>query len=383
MADWTYLLADLLTGAVTAEIPLSGVSMSQRLNDAGSFSGTWEGIGSYTAGDPYLLTTPARTTITALRDGRPMWTGIVWTRRHTSGSDKVELGASDFFSYFDHRKVLPVFVPNGTTTQVSGLSTVYTQVEQNDIVRQLVAQAQVATGGNLGLTVDTTVSGILRDRTYMGHELVDVGQALKNLAEVIDGPDLLFTVAPELDANGRVVRVLRIGNPKLGQQGSNFVFEYGANISSYQWSSDGTKMATRAYATGDGIEAGQLIAVSEDSSLYGDGWPILEADTSYSTVTEDVTLQEHADADQVRNRLPVVTPSIVVIGDGTNSRGVKVGHALGEYGPGDQVRVVIKDDFFKTGLDSTFRIVGIDIDPGGDGIELASLTLNPVLDAIA
>jgi hypothetical protein len=380
-ADWTYLLADLRTGAITAEIPLTGVSMSSRLNDAGSLSATWGSISAYTAGDPYLLTTPARTAIYALRDGRPIWGGILWTRRHSSGSDQISLGAADWFSYFDHRKVLPLFTPDGTTSQVAALNTTFEQVEQNEIVRQLVAQAQAHTGGNLNIQVDTTNSGILRDRTYAGHELVDVGQALKHLAEVIDGPDLLFTVGTELDTNGRVVKLLRIGNPRLGEDASPHVYEYGANMISYAWASDGTKMATRQYATGEGIEAGALVAVAEDDTKYADGWAVLEAEATYSSVNIDTTLQEHADADLQRNRLPVVTPTITVAGDGLNARGVKVGPAIGEVQPGDDVRVVIRDSFFRTGIDTRMRVVGIEYRP--DDIETATLTMNPIHDDVA
>lgn len=380
-AEWTYLLADLLTGAVKAEVPLSGVRISTRLNDAGTMSGTWN-LGANWSGDsPSVLTMPDRTMGVALRDGRPVWAGVLLTRRRTSGNPGLELGFSDWWALLDRRYVLPPFTPDGTTSQVAVLSTSFTQVDQNDIVRQLVAQAQAATGGNLGIQVDTTVSGILRDRTYAGHELVTVGQALKQLAEIIDGPDLLFGVSPELDANGRPVKTLRIGTPKLGQEGSPHVFEYGGNLISYQWGSDGTKMATRWFATGEGIEAGQLIAVNEDDERYSEGWPILEGDANHSTVSEDVTLQDHADADRERNRLPVITPTIVVAGNGLNARGVKVGPSLAEYGIGDEVRVVIRDEFFTgAGLDSTFRIVAQDLDPGDGGVESVSLVLNPVLD---
>ncbi len=381
MADWTYQLADLITGAVTAEVELTGVRISQRLNTAGTLNGTWAVPQNWTGGSPYTLTTPARTMVVALRDRRPLWAGILWTRRVNSDKQAIDIGCSDFWSYFDSRFVLPPFTPDGTTSQVSQLGTSFTQVEQNDIVRALLAQAQSHPGGDLGIVPDTTVSGILRDRTYAGHELVDVGTALRQLAEVIDGPDLAFSVAPELDASGRVVKTLRIGNPKLGQEGSAHVLEVGANATSYAWGSDGTRMVTRQFTTGEGVEAGQLIATTEDDTRYADGWGLLEAESSYNTVSSDSTLHEHAAADLKRNRLPVVTPTITIDASGLDAAGRKAFPAAGEIGLGDHVRVVAKDWFFRGGLDATCRVVSIDYEP--EGTEQMALGLNPVLDDIA
>ncbi len=382
MADWTYQLADLRTGAVTADIELTGARISQRLNAAGTMNGTWNVPQGWEGGSPYVLTTPARTMGIAFRDGRPMWAGPLWTRRVNPDKGSVDLGFSDFWSIFDSRFVLPPFTPDNTTSQVSQLNTTFGQVEQNDIVRALLAQAQAHPGGDYGIVPDTTVSGILRDRTYAGHELVDVGTALKQLAEVIDGPDLMFSVAPELDANGRVVKTLRIGDPKLGVEGSPHVFELGSNIVNYSFNSDGTRMVTRQFATGEGTEAGQLIAVAERDVMYSDGWALLEAEASYNTTTLDATLFEHATADLQRNRLPVVTPTFTVLGSGLDANGQKVFPSAAEVSPGDEVRVVLRDTFFAgAGLDTIMRIVAVDFEP--DGVEMMNLTMNPLLDDVS
>jgi hypothetical protein len=381
VADWTYLLADLMTGAVTAEIELTGVRVSQRLNTAGTMTGTWAVPQNWRGSSPYVLTTPARTMGVALRDGRPVFGGILWTRRPDPEKQTVDLGFSDWFSYFDARMVLPVFTPDGTTSQVSSLGTTFGQVEQNDIARALVDQAQAATGGNIGIVADTTVSGILRDRSYAGHELVNVGTALRQLAEVIDGPDIAFGVAPELDSNGRVVKTMRIGDPKLGVDGSAHVFELGANALGYRFDSDGTRMVTRSYVTGEGTEAGQLIAVAENSARYSDGWPVLEQETNRNTTSSDATLQEHADAELRRNWLPVVTPQVTVLGDGRDASGRKLWPSIGEVQVGDEVRLCIRDFFFAEGLDVNLRVVALDYQP--DGVETMSLTMNAIVDDIA
>lgn len=382
-AEWTYLLADLRTNTATAEIPLSGVRISTRLGAAGSMSGTWTLNSRWAGDDPYGLTRPARTALYALRDGRPIWGGIVWTSTVSSDNYQVQLGAADWWSYFDHRRVVPLLPGVVGTSDVAQLDAAFLALDQNEIARQLVTLAESHVGGDLGIVADTTNSGTVRERTWYGYELADVGAALKQLSEVDGGPDILFGVAANLDANGRPIRQMRIGTPLLGQAGSPFVFEWGGNILSYTWPSDGTRMATRTYALGEGSERGAQIAVSEDFAKYEDGWPLLEGDASYSTVVESATLQGHADADLYAGRLPVVLPTLKVAGAGENKRGERIGPAIGEFSPGDQARVVIRDLFFEAGIDCNMRIVAVDIDPGDDGVETATLTMSPVTDDVA
>lgn len=381
-AEWTYLLADLRTGYITAEVPLSGARPSKRLGAAGTMQGTWS-VAQDWAGDPYALTRPARTAVYVLRDGNPLWGGILWTSSYAKRSGQISLGAADWWSYFDHRRVLPLLPGAPGLADIAQLDVTFTQLDQNEIARQLVAQAQAHTGGDLGLVLDAADSGTVRDRTWHGYELADVGAALKQLSEVDGGPDIMFDVGANLDSSGRPVRLMRIGNPRLGQQGAPFVFEWGANIIDYTWPSDGTRMTTRAFALGEGSERGAQIAVAERFEAYVDGWPLLESDVNYSTVVEAATLQSHADADLAAGKLPVVLPTLTVAGSGRNAAGEQVWPAIGEYAPGDDARVIIEDEFFRSGLDVTMRIVGIDFNPDDDGLETATLTMSPVTDNVA
>lgn len=368
---------------ITAEIPLEGARPSLKLGAASTMSGTWSLSTRWSGGDPYGLTRPGRTALYALRDDRPIYGGVIWTSRWDSTTQKIELGSSDWWSLLDHRKVLPLLPPAPSVTDVAALSVSFNQVDQNEIARQLVQLAATHTGGDLGLTYDTTTSDVLRDRTYYGYELTDIGQAIKQLMEVDGGPDIAFGVGANLDTNGRPVRTMRVGNPLIGQQGEPWVFESGANILQFTWPSDATRMSTRSYAKGEGSELGSLIAVAESTYAYDDGWPVLEHDEAYSNVIEPATLQAHADADRYAARLPVITPTLVVAGDGRDRYGNRVYPAIGEYGVGDQARIVLQDLFFSTGLDFQARLIGIDIDPGDDGVETVTLTAAPMADDVA
>ncbi|WP_367128334.1 hypothetical protein [Saccharothrix sp. HUAS TT1] len=378
--EWTYTVHDLLTNALLAELPLTGVGYNLVLNDSGSLGGSFSvdrrrNPRGVRVRDPYNTTMPCRTCVYAWRDDVPQWGGIIWTRKYDSTTGVVNIQAADWWSYFDHRKVLPLLsFPVAVEFEIAELAVSQVGQDQNDIARYLVELAQSHAGGDLGLVLDATTSGIDRDRTWRGFELADVGEELRRLSQVLDGPDIAFGVSPSVDpVTGRPVRTMRTGDPMLGQQGAAWVWEYGANVTSYTWPSDGTRYAARTIAVGNGMEYGTPVAVSESRPI---GWPLTETETSYSSVSEPDTLQEHADSDQIVSRLPVVLPTLTVRGDRTPR--------IGEWGIGDDGRVQIEDDFHTTGIETSMRIVRADVTPADDGQdETVVFTMAPLLDDVA
>lgn len=376
--QWTYPVHDLLTNVPIGELPLTGVGYSLMLNDAGQFRGSFK-VDSRNASkrrikDPYDATTPCRRCIYALRDGVPQWGGIIWTRSYDSSTGTVQVQAGDWWTYFDHRKILPLLTPPiDVEFEIANLAVTQAGVDQNNLARYLITLAQSHAGGDLGISLDTALSGILRDRTWAGYELADVGNELRRLTQLLDGPDITFGVSPSPDANGRPVRIMRTGTPLLGQQGSAWVWEYGGNVTSYTWPSDGSRYVKRAFATGKGMEYGLPIAVAEDTDPLRASYPLMESETAYSSVTEPTTLQQHVDADQQVSRLPVALPTLTVRGD----RSPKIG----EWGVGDDGLVRIEDDFAPNGIDTAMRIVRADILPGDEnGDEQVTFTMAPLLD---
>lgn len=371
---YTYAIHDLRSNVFLDELPLTGVSFNTPLNRSGSLQATWDLAKhpSTTKRNPYDLTAPARRAIYVLRDRVPLWGGIIWTSVYDSDTKRITIGAGDWWTYFDHRKVLPILPLVFGQDAIAKSSFGVTNSDQNYIAQALVEMAQEHANGDLGIEFDGVRSGIYRDREYLGYSLVDTGDALRKLSQVIDGPDMAFGVAAP-GPNGRPRRIFRLGDPWLGQQGSPHVFEYGGNINRYTWPRDASPMRTRSYATGEGQAEGTPIAVAEDTDAYAMGYPLLEAEQAYSSVSRGATLQAHADADQFTNRLPVVLPSIVVNGGGKNSP------RIGEFGPGDDCRLVIKDEFFRRGLDTSARVVDIAYRPS-EAPNLAEVTLSPMTD---
>jgi hypothetical protein len=381
---WTFSVADLRSGVILADLPFNDVSFSTPLNDCGTFSASLM-IDDKIAKryDIHDLTTPARRAWYAIRDSRPMFGGIIWTSTYSSDEQKVSVAGADWWSYFDARKVLPVLadLDQAQTGEVAKLTTRYTTVEQNELARELVALAQSHTGGDILVRSDTSSSGIYRERSYMGYDLKVTGEALKQFSEVLDGPDMRFTVAADPTAPGGIARLFVQGEPWLGQVGSEHVLEYGRNLLGYTWPRDGSAMATRTFALGDGMEQGMPIAWSEDSDLYGAGWPLLEREFSYTTVREEDTLIEHAQSDQITARAPIVLPTL----------SLKAGLSphLGEYASGDDARLIIRDrywggadGFAGSGLDTLVRLNDVQVSYStGDG-ESVTLVCAPLAEGI-
>ena len=360
MAVYRYLAADLITNTILAELPLSGARFDLRLNGAGSLTAQLMITDPKVAALPFLAATePGRTALYVDRDGVLLWGGIIWTRR--SSGDRLELGGLEFESYFSRRLI---------TTDA-----VFTAVDQLTIARSLISTAQGVSGGNIAVNLDSSTSGVLRDRTYNGYELKPVLESLQQLSAVDNGFDYAIDVAY---VAGAPTRTLNLGYPRRGTQAasSGFMFEYPGNVQSYVWPEDSTSQATTSYATGAGTGPGQLRASSSRTDLITAGYPLLEGKFSYIDVVVQSTLQAHAAGDVKALGTPIVVPQITVRAD--------LDPVVGSYIVGDELRLRITDDRFAgtsiaTGIDTYKRITAIAVTPPGSGAETVTLTLGDIV----
>jgi hypothetical protein len=369
---YTYYTADLATGTITDELPLNDVTFSTELNEAGEFRGRLPlGDPRVTVHRPRELTEPGRAALYVERDGVLVWGGVIWTVKYSSADRHLEISGAGFLSYFDHRRVLPAdFDP--ATTDLSAVDVPFAGTDQSDIARELVRIAQAHPGGDIQVRPDSTAaSGIARTLDYPGSQLKSTGEALRELASLEDGPDFLLDVAYGTD--GRPERRLRVGTPRLGQQGTPHVWEYGANLTGYTWPVDGASTANRVFALGQQGEGdtSQLVAVAEDRAT---GRPLTETEVSYVQIADPAVLRSQARSALVAVSSPVVLPELTVRAD--------IEPVLGSYRVGDDATVVIKDMFFPEGTRFDVRITGLEVTPGNDaGEEQVQLTVTPTRES--
>jgi len=356
--SYRVLFSDLVTGAINAEIPVTGVALTRQINSAGT--ATFNVLISDVISDSYNIvnsTTPGRTQVWIDRDGVLVFGGILWARSYKSSNQHLEMTVQEFESYLGHRMI--------TTTQV------FNNVDVFTIVQTLVNQMQSATGGNIGIVVPTNLAGVTATKTYYSYELRSVLAAIQDLSKSNNSFDFAITYA--YDGGGVPVKTLALGSPRLGTVYSSTnakapVFEFPAgNVVEYEYPEDGTLLANTVYAVGAGSNEGKIIATSTDTSKVTAGWPLLEATGNYSDIA-DTTLLGNLSAGQLKAvSVPPVTLKMVV--------NPSTDPVYGSYTLGDDCRIRILDDRFPNGLDTTYRIMAISLQAGENGPERATLTL--------
>lgn len=357
---YRYLFADLLTNEIIAELPLTSVSFTQQLNQAGTFNARLLISGINT--DQYNVdaaTQPARNAIYVDRNGTLVWGGVIWNRSYSSADQTLNITAREFESYFEHRLI--------TTT------TAFSNIDQLVIARTLINNAQSATYGNIGVIVGSETSGVLINRVYYDYELKNVWQAIKDLSNQDDGFD--FTIKVEYDAiTNEPLKTLILGYPRTGNIDTGigdtgtpvFLFPAG-NIVEYEYPEDGSIIGNTLYVIGAGSNEGKLQASAQDTSKLLAGWPLLENSANYSDITDANVLDELATAQVLALSEPPPIINIVV-----PAYEVPV---FGTYSIGDDARLMITDPRFPNGLDEIYRIVGFNVQPGENGPERVTITL--------
>jgi hypothetical protein len=356
--SYRYLFADLLTNSILAELPLTGVSFTQQLNTAGTFTGhlLLSGVNAE-ALNISVGTIPGRTALYVDRNGVLVWGGVVWNRQYNSDSQTMQFQAREFESYFERRKI--------TTTQV------YNNVDQLTIANTLINNAQAIPSGDIGVASTVATSGVLVSRTYYGYELKNVYQAIQDLSKQLNGFD--FNIQVAYDGGGNPTKRLVLSYPKSGTTYSptslsapTFEFPSG-NVIEYEYPEDASIAANTVYGLGAGSNEGKLIATATDSAKLADGWAVLEQEANYSDITDATMLQSLANGQITATAYPPTTLRVVAP--------PYENPTFGTYVIGDECRVIITDNRFPTTLDAIYRLVALSVTPGENGPERITLTL--------
>lgn len=349
MADYRYLLGDVLTGTFIAELPFESATYGHVLNAPGSFSGTMGLM------QPEPLSTVLRegillgkNTLYVERDGVIIWGGIPWTSSADIDAGSYTLNGEGWLSYFRRR--------------VNRADKTYTATEQVEIACELIDWAQLQTGGNIGiLTTDCVPTGVLRDRSYPAVERKNIGEAIEQLAAVDDGFDFRF----ESRWNAGTIQTRFLTSyPTTGHQ-SDLVFEIGRQISGMTVSTDATSLVSHVDAVGATPEDGtEPILGSASDTVRLASMPRLDDVISFTDVSVVGTLDDHAQTRLNRGKEPINLPSVRVQSTSDTP--------LGSWVVGDNVTVRANEGIIS--IDGRYRIteysVSVD-DAGGEEISVS------------
>lgn len=368
--QFRYFVCNAFTGDILEQLPFSTFEFDRIRNKPGG----WTADISYR--NPKLTTgliAPWTRSVFAELEGTILWGGLLTTTGLASDGP-YKLGGAGFFEYYrEGRRVLR---DRGGMTYATGANDYiieFAGVEQFDIVSDFLAHAADFAGpANLGYDEvryhgpgQDDPSGVDRDRTYYTYERKGIGEAIEQMAEVIDGFDFSESYAFSTDGS-RIERYLDLWYPYKGNDQVT-IFALGNNVVLLNRDVDGLAQATRVTSTGDGEDDAQLQreAVNGDTELPDGYLPMLEATTSYSDVSIPSTLTAHAEFDAGQLKNPVDSVELEV------QKGIDV--VLGEFDWGDSVRTVADDHALQ--LDAIYRIESLHVGINENG----SVTIKPQL----
>src|SRR5689334_15463393 len=194
---YTYRFANLLSDSDVTELELSSVKFDRRIIVPGSFNATIVVSNSDIAREVKKII-PGRTVVHVYRNADIWGTYIIWQTRVKSsnaGNTSIEIIGATLESWLYRRIV--------------DYDATFNDVDQINIFRSLVQNAQVgwtpySNSANLGISVVSGTSGILRDRQYRLSEAASVGQRIEELANVDDGFEYMIKTYIDSETNTRV-----------------------------------------------------------------------------------------------------------------------------------------------------------------------------------
>ncbi len=364
MTYYQYLFADLLTDLPLASLELEQVRFDRRIIQAGTFSAVAQVPNAEVAekvrrivpsGPLDWHTGPGRTVCHVLRGGVLWGTYLIWQvtpQGNERGRNSVAIQGASLESYLNR-------------VEIREDLTYTDQDEITGIGAALITHMQSDPRADIGLTLNTTATGQLRDRTYKRSEAASYGQRLGELATVDDGFE--WMIRTYLDGSGNRVREW-VAADRLLSSAADHAFLRPGNIVSWSYLSDATDAATDWQARGATINT-DLGEVSEPlmsntwpvDELTDVGWPRLDRTLDRQTVTEFDTLQSYAHWWR-NNRSGVVRIPQATVRLSGESRFTP--NSLGDY-----AHLTIVDTWYPLGADGNpsfserWRIVGCEVTP--------------------
>lgn len=276
------------------------------------------------------------------------WAGIV-TDFGMSESGTTEVGMKSIDWY--------------TTRRTRRTSVTYTQRSQTEIAEAFLTYIQSRHDSGTGpipLFGVAAPSTIYRDRTYEGWRRKNIGEALQELTQVIDGIDW------ELEHN-RVNGAWSTDMIFRDQVGVDrgMVLRSDIEASAYSISANIQSLATLVDAYGAGTEEDQLIETALNRTSP---YPSFDATPAWTDVTLRSTLADHAEGYLESNQEPAALPTVTLPGLDVDPTQLRIG---------DTVTVDISYGAIRFAGQARIITIAWEIAPGGP--EYRTLELLPLI----
>lgn len=311
-----WVVGELLTGRITADVHPSKATWSYPLNGAGSIQATVP-LAQYdndVPGQPATLdvrnrTLPWRTFLGALsldpNSTQVYQAGPIIGRPWDDDAQAITLVGAGMWAYLFRRVLAPLLAPGQrlsdplVTTLLSGYSL-------GGIAVKVMEQMLGVPSGGLPIDLPAAELGT-RKREYPGYDAALVGDRLKQLIEVINGPDIMFK--PYLADPTHLRWKMQVGTEAdpFVHSTAKPAFNYsaaGTNASGLSTDEDSSRMTTHDFELGGDQENEVLAGMATDSFLLDHGWPRLDSVTTRSSVGDLDLLDLYAQEAVLLGRSP-------------------------------------------------------------------------------
>lgn len=368
----TYYAYDAQTLTLLAELPLTSVTWSQRLNAAGNFTATLDMADlRVQALGPLVATRPGRTLLIVDVDGSIQWAGFIWTRQYNSTKRTVSLGGNELWNYWSSR----IQAADYSAAPHAGFYWASSPAPSYMIAAQIINDALASPGtglAGLAISVNQAISDPLANYispTYPLSSAQDIASIVSLLSASGYGTGFDFAIDPSwsLGQGSTPVFTLNLSYPRRGRMtistGLTLDIQSGT---AYELDEDSTKQYNSVLGVAGG--GGGLQVKQSDPNLITAGYPLLETRVNFSLVNSASALTGAVADVLALAEWPVVTAAFTVPMFGDPS--------LGSFLMGDDMRVIIAaDERYPAGLDTSLRVTGLDAAPADSGLSTMKLTL--------
>jgi hypothetical protein len=363
--EYVYLAAELFSNRAICDLPLTNVQFNWAVNAAGKFSATVNVSALARKHEYFEATEPCKTVIYVIRDGIPIWGGIIWKRTFDSEKRELRIDAETWDSYLVRRIASKDIVVQFEPPSFPGRTKF--GMEQVEIFRQLWGFMSQTTNSDINVKLGSLVTPVRRGVSVTGSNYESYYKILHDdIATKYDGFEWFATVG--LASNGTdIERRIEFAYPRFARsyEETGLVWEYPGNILKYEWIANAEGARNVVFVTGPGSGADQTVVGKKNQESYDQGYPRMDSIEKHPGIAEAGVLSSHAEKYLYAYQPPV--NDIQVDPHPT------VPQHLGQFFIGDIVRFIIKDDMFKYAdikdRDLLGRIIDIAITPNDEGLE--------------